>query len=313
MAALGFTDAAAEIESGRRVVSLRLNEGSVSYESSQPLTCYVVELQDFYRAKVLDNHVRLTEAFQYTFQRLLEAHDSVADAKMTMELFLHWEQSHVKKSRASLAPEASKDHPLLDVQGARALAKVATLQRQGYAFEVLEERRKEDETFCILKAFNPMKPDEPNIYGRVLSCKGRSVFLTVQRPFALELFFYIIRFDSFSQCERTTINEVILHILRQRADTNFAGNPGDVKEQMNVEGSRHHPFYQLRFRQRHRRASFWKGVQDRVKMHRNNSIWQDQSKSTQVVSGLNENCVFHAQLEPPSQIRFTARFWAEPR
>ena len=318
MAALGFTDAAAEIESGQRAVSLHVNESlvsSVSYAPSQPLTCYVVELQDFYRSKALDQQVRLTEAFQHTFQHLLAAHDSVADARMTMELFLHWEQSHIKRSRVHLAPEAPRDHPLLEVQGPQKVAEIATLQRQGYTLEVLEERRQEAETFFIVRAFNPLKPEEPNLYGRVLFCKGRSLLLKVQRPFALELYFYIIRFDNFSVCERAAINEVILQILRQRADTDFAGNPGDVKEQMNVEGTngRSQPlFYQLRFRQRHRRASFWKGVQDRIKAHKHNSVWQDQGRP-QAASGVNESTAYHVQLAKPSHVCFTATLWAEPR
>ncbi|CAK9024123.1 unnamed protein product [Durusdinium trenchii] len=317
MAALGFTKAAADLEAGRRKVSLDVNDSLVPYWSAHSITCHVVELQDFYRSRKWDNQVRLAEAFHCTFRRLLEAHDSVADAKMTMELFLHWEQSHARRPQIyGLSSEAPKSHPLLDHSMRKEVAEVAGLQQKGYRLEILEESHQDGDTFLLVKAC-AADPTQPDLKGWVSFSKGRSVFLKIQRPFALELYFYMVRFDGFSSTDRTIINEVILQVLRHRAETDFAGHPGDIKEQMGTDGHQGRPpasgpYYQLRFRQQHRRASFWKGVHDRIKAHRGNAVW-DQGGAWSATFSVNDESVLKVQLVQPVQIIFKAQFWAEAR
>lgn len=266
-----------------------------------------MELQDFYRSKVLDNQVRLAEAFQMTFQRLLAAHDAVDDARMTMELFLHWEQSHVRRSRVSGMTSETEDIPLVDApKSVTSLAHVRNLICTDYSLEILEERRLEDETFLHLKASSATQPE---LRGWAMAAKGRSTFLKIERPFALELYFYMIRFDKFSIHDPMALNSLVLHVLRHRADTAFAGNPGDVKEQMFLEGHRQ-PYYQLRFRHGPRRASFWKGVHDRIKSHKWNQIRQDQLASAS--APLSEDFIFVDMINP-IQVSFQVSFWADAR
>lgn len=94
IAALGFEDAAAQVRRGERHVELRpepLEDQPFSESATglfQNVPCHVVELQDYFRSANGDRLVRLEEAFKELFQRSADAHDSVEDAKMTMELYL---------------------------------------------------------------------------------------------------------------------------------------------------------------------------------------------------------------------------------
>jgi len=95
LSALGFGDAAAEAAdasafapNGRRA-GLPLGQTS----SGTHVSCDIVDLTDAYRTSG-GYKCMLSEAYTHAFRRAAHAaHDAAGDARMTMELYLHWRQA----------------------------------------------------------------------------------------------------------------------------------------------------------------------------------------------------------------------------
>eukprot|EP01065_Artemidia_motanka_P031567 TRINITY_DN3798_c3_g3_i1.p1 TRINITY_DN3798_c3_g3~~TRINITY_DN3798_c3_g3_i1.p1 ORF type:complete len:472 (+),score=160.19 TRINITY_DN3798_c3_g3_i1:46-1461(+) len=263
---LGFQKAVEQITSGQRqFISLAVADGleknpsrllgTPSTAAPEAGECDVVELQDFYRSGVRDRPVRLAEAHRFIFQREHDAHDAIDDARMTMELYLHW----VKQGRPQVQVHTIGRDPIPVHTQPRTDSPVVANRGGGAAAvgHMLGEMNVGEghAQATWLRVSLKETPSGHRGDSWVLLRQGKTDLCRVVRPFPVDLHFFQIQFEEFaSDCDL----EVLWTALRPRHAT------GDGVAESTARGAGAQvKSYSLKFRDRCTRDAYWGDVRER--------------------------------------------------